>query len=256
MLTRKRLLLNACIGLFLPQMMFTGCTLIGFAIGAISDGSHVPSGTIVSFNDVRKIEPGTQIRVTRVDSLVVEGEFVGTKEMNANQYILLYRQAVDQAGDSAHLPMPRENIKYALRMEPERLHESQFLGVDPGVLILSRAGLRVPVIDVLTLKGDRFGEVDMSALRSLVAERRLPYLTLGLLVKLSSDTAEVPYSSILHVAVTNKSHGALTGALVGLSADLLVLIIAANNEHESCAESSCSKPQSCNQPHSSSCNAK
>ena len=256
MLTYKRFMLNFFIGLFLPQLIFTGCTLIGFAIGSISDASHIPSGTIGTFNEIRKIEPGTQIRVTRVDSLVVEGDFAGTKEMNATSYIEMYREAMEQTGDSAHLPVPRENIRYALRMDPERMHEGTFLGVDPGALVLSRAGLRVPVIDVLTLKGDRFGETDMSALRSLVIERRLPYVTLGLLVKFAGDTVEVPYSSILHVAITNKPHGALTGALVGLSADLLVLIISANNVHESCSESSCSDHQSCNQSRSSSCNAK
>lgn len=256
MLTYKRFLLNFFIGLCLPQLMFTGCTLIGFAIGSISDASHIPSGTHVSLNELRRIEPGTQIRVTRIDSLVVEGEFAGSKEMSANMYIAEYLEALKQAGDSVHLPFPRENIKYTLRMDPEHAYEGTFLGVDPGVLILSRAGLRVPVIDVLSLNGDRFGEADMSVLRLLVLEKRLPYVTLGLQVKFAGDIVEVPINSILHVTLPDKPHGAITGAIVGLSADLLVLILAANDAHESCAEPSHSDHPSCNQSRSSSCNAR
>ncbi len=68
MLTWKQLGVNMCIGLFLPQLVFTGCTLIGFAIGAISDASHVPSGTIVASTDIRHFETGKQVSVTYADS--------------------------------------------------------------------------------------------------------------------------------------------------------------------------------------------
>ena len=229
-----------------------GCSLIGFTIGAISDGAHTPAGTLVSLDDIRNIEIGTDIVITRLDSLIVEGEFAGVRQKNAKQYRAQYLQVGTQVGDSAHLPLPGDSITYALITNPEKLYNGMFLGVDPGILYVTRVGRKVPVIDLVMLKRNQEAAANLSALQWLIKERKLPLLTVGVLVKVRGDTVEVPIASMARIAENEVPHGKLTGTLIGGVIDVIVIAAASNQAHQDCNN----RNQSCNNSNQQSCNAK
>jgi hypothetical protein len=226
----RRHILNAAICLVLPQGLFFGCSLIGLGIGAISDGSSNRYSGDISLLSVRKLEPGSTLSVITRDSRRIEGEYLGVREVLPDQYRVLYLEALEKLGEKDRFPAPGDTIRFSLYSSPTTSLRGLFMGVDPGAVVVSRAGQRLGFLELAGMRSSTGAEVDLQALEALVSSHQIPFVTRGLLLSTETDTTEILFSD---------------GFGIGAALDITFLILASQDHSDnSCNRSS--NQQSCN----------
>jgi len=222
-----------------PPILFTGCTLIGFGIGAISDGSKKGGEGVSGLAELRTFELGTGIVLITGAGTKIEGDFLGFQELSRKEYDRLYLAALETLRVGQSLPRPGDTISFNHYAAAGRRVRGLFRGVDPGYLVLwqNRGGYSLSALR--NLEGDGARPLDSFALQTLSDEGRLPYLTTGILVDRGKDTTEVPVEDIVRIESDSGGNGKLIGALVGAGIDAIV-IIAVNASMNETAQS-CNK---------------
>lgn len=243
----RRHILNAGICLLLPQGLFFGCSLIGLGIGAISDGSSNRSSGDISLLSVRKLEPGSTLSVITRDSRRIEGDFIGVREVLPDQYRVQYAEALEKLGAKEQFPSPGDTIRFSPYSNPAANLRGIFMGVDPGAVVVSRAGQRVGFLELAGMRSSAGAEVDLQALEAHVSSLRIPFVTRGLLLSTETDTTEILFSDIIRIEKERSHNGKLIGFGIGAAIDITVLILSSQeHHHDSCNRTS--NQQSCNTP--------
>jgi hypothetical protein len=239
----KLFIVNLAVCFLLPQLLLVGCSLIGFGIGAIEDSSSRDGGE-VSITELRGMEIGSSITVFMRDSRRIEGDFLSVKEENADQYSKQYAAVLKDLGIEGHVPIPGDSVTFVYRSAPGSKQRGKFRGVDPGTMIVNQAGRRVFVSDLGELQADGGSQPDLSAFCGLVHERKLPFLTKNVLMKVKGDTTEVPFVDLVRVEVNEARNAKFVGLAMGAAIDAIVIIVLTKSVEESCHES-CNNSGAC-----------
>ncbi len=229
----QRFFIQCSISFLVPPMLFTGCSLIGFGIGALSDSGRKGGESVAGISELRGFERGKGIvLITHIGSRI-EGDFLGIDELNRRDYDCLYLAAIETLAVRDKLPLPADTISFTHFEAPGRKVRGLFRGVNPGSLVLWQSKGEYSLAGMRNLAGDSARPLDIYALRALDDEGRLPYLTAGVLVGRSHDTISVPVDDIARIEQDTGGSGKLTGFAVGAAVDVIVLVVAASTA-ESC----------------------
>ncbi len=229
----QRFLLQCAVAFVAPPLLFHGCSLIGFGIGAISDANRKGGESVAGLAELRTLAPGTGIAMFTHSGSKVEGDFLGMEELNRRDYDRVYLAAIETLGVGGNLPRPGDTIFFNHYDSPGGRVRGLFRGVDPGTVVLWRATSRYSFAGMRNLEGDSARQLDLSALRAFTDEGRLPYITTGVRIQRGNDTVTVPVDDIVWIERSSGGSGKLTGFMVGAAVDVTVLIIAASTA-ESC----------------------
>jgi hypothetical protein len=243
----RRHILNTAICFLLPQGLFFGCSLIGLGIGTISDNASNRNAGDISLMSIRKLEPGTTLTVITRDSRRLEGDYAGSRETPQEPYQAQYEQALVKLGMKDHFPLPGDTITFGTYFKPETKLRGIFMGVDPGVAVVSRAGQRVAFLELAWMHSPTGADIDLEAFQTLVSDRQLPSVTQGILLCTDSDTTEILLSDVIRVEKEASHNGKLIGFGIGAVIDIAVIVGMSQAHHES--EESCNRTstnQGCN----------
>lgn len=229
----QRFFLQCSISFLVPPLLFTGCSLIGFGIGALSDSGRKGGESVAGISELRGFERGKGIVLITHSGSRIEGDFLGTDELNRRDYDHLYLAAIETLAVRDRLPFPADTISFAHYDAPGRKVRGLFRGVNPGSIVLWQNRGEYSLAGMRNLAGDSARPLDLFALRALDDEGRLPYLTDGVLVGRSHDTISVPVDDIARIEQDAGGSGKLTGFAIGAAVDVIVLIVAASSA-ESC----------------------
>jgi hypothetical protein len=248
----QRFLLQAAISFLVPPTLFTGCSLIGLAIGAASDSSKKGGAEVSGFAELRKFETGTGIVLITSGGERIEGDFLAIRERTIKEYHDAYIAAIETLKVGKQLPLPGDTIRFGYSMAAGSMIRGKFLGVDPGLLLLWQRGGLYSLSAIRNLQSDSARPLDGFALHALTEEGRLPYCARGVMVKRDNDTVEVPVGEILRIERDAGGKGKLTGFLVGAVIDAVVIIVAVTqaNQTERETTESCNRAWGPNNCHS------
>jgi hypothetical protein len=249
MKTYERFLVQCAISFLMPPILFTGCSLIGFTVGAISDSGKKGGGEISGIAELRHLQEGTGIVLITRDGTRIDGDFLAIHQLNRQEYDRLYLAAIETLEVRDRLPLPGDTLTFEYFEAPGKKMRGLFRGVDPGLLLLWQRAQQFSMTGVRNLRGDSARPLDLFALHALSQDGRLPHISTGVLVDRGKDTTEVPVEEIVRIEKDAGGNGKLTGFVVGAVIDAVVLIVISAQEHE--REESCNRAASNN----SSCNS-
>jgi hypothetical protein len=231
-----RPILNGVICLLLPQTLFFGCSLIGFAIGSASDANR--DDIRVSFRD---LPYGTPIVVITKGGGEVNGAYVGVVEKPPEAYRREYASALENRKVKNPIPLPGDSLIMIRADAPNVSFGCRFLGIDPGVLVLDinprSPTARRPIETFLRITTGEGTKVHLPTLLDCIRSEFLPYRTEILLVAGPADTARIPFDSIVTIEKDEEGSGKWTGLIIGAVVDAFVIACATASVNESCAQS-------------------
>ncbi|HCV43331.1 MAG TPA: hypothetical protein DGH68_07590 [Bacteroidetes bacterium] len=237
----KLFIVNLAVCFLLPQLLLLGCSLIGFGIGAISDSSS-RDGDAVPIVELRGLKERDGIAVVLQSGRRIEGDFISVREENAGIYRERYIAAVADLRAEGCVPLLDDSITFASRNAPWLKERGEFRGVDPGAMVVNQSGRRVVVSDLGELKADSSADVDLFFFSALVRERKLPFLTKSVLMKVKGDTTEVLVVDLVRVEVSEPRNAKFIGLAIGAAIDAVAIVLLTNSAEQSCnetAEESC-----------------
>ncbi len=231
----QRFLVQCAVSFLVPPLLFNGCSLIGFGIGAISDSNRKGGEAVSGLAELRGLEGGTGIVLITHSGTRIEGDFLGLDELNRRDYDRLYLVQTETLENWNRLPHPGDTISFNHYEAPGRKIRGLFRGLNPGSVVLWQNKGQYSFAGMRNFEGDSARPIDLVALRTLEEEGRLPYVTSGVTVRRSDDTLTVPVEDIARIERESGGSGKLTGFAIGAGVDVLILIIAASTA-ESCHE--------------------
>jgi hypothetical protein len=123
------------LAIVLIPLLSSGCSLIGFGIGAVTDSANRwTPGALPSAVD--SLSPGEELRVRTRDSVISEGTFLGKglgPDNHYSQRFEAWRASRAEGNDSIpHFGVSIEIVAQGLKRE--LLFRGTFAGFDPGVI--------------------------------------------------------------------------------------------------------------------------
>lgn len=233
----QRFLLQCGICFLLPPALLTGCSLVGWGIGAMTDSNKKGGEEVAGLAGLRTCEYGAEITLFTREGRKIEGEFAGIRDLNRRDYDREYLAAVETLKVGNQLPYPADSIAFDYYNVPGKPVRGRFRGLNPGTLALWRSPNQFSLSGIRNLRGDSARTLDLDALRAAMETGSLPYLTRGVLVERGNDTLEVPISEILRIERDTGGNAALTGFLIGAAVDAVVVVLyfaALKQTEESC----------------------
>jgi hypothetical protein len=229
----QRFFLQVVISFLVPPILFTGCSLIGFGIGAISDSGKAGGEWVSGLAELRAVERGAGIVLITRSGGRIEGDFAGMDELNRRDYDRLYLDAIETLKVEGNVPLPGDTISFNHYDVPGKKVSGLFRGLNPGSLVLWQNKGEYSLVGLRNLEGKGARPLDLSCLRRFAEDGRFPCVTTGVLVRRSHDTISVPTEDIARIERDTGGNGKLTGFAIGAAVDVVVLAIAASSD-ESC----------------------
>ena len=218
----ESLLLAAMVGSL--SLQFTGCTAIGYGVGAFIDsrGSHRLRQV-----EARKrfaLENGVRVRLVLRDGSDVRGRYAGLVRVAAASYADRYEAWRAGQGDAA----PRIGEEVRIERANGHVRRAEFAGFDnAGVSVRGGNPNRPPVVaweELAALTSPR-GTLTGDELRVARDAGALP-LAVMLAVRTPDGARRlVDPQDVAGVDATPPQHAAIYGATLGLTADIVVLIV-------------------------------
>jgi hypothetical protein len=232
--------------LVLPYLPLTGCSLLGFGIGAIIDGNaeeFLGPVTAIDF-----VETGSKVGITKTDSSRVMGIFQGVQTATEQAYALNYLRRVSVLDSVTYAPAYHEQVRLITANDTV---VGAFRGFDRNTAWVAAADsqpARGRSLDSLEWIEEHFGRrIRGWQARDLIVAGRIPSRSAA---RLSIDDAvqAVPMEAIASVTVLSSpgSGGSAkwVGLGVGVALDIvwIALAIEANETANDCnPNNSCSK---------------
>jgi len=231
--------------LILPYLLLTGCSLIGFGIGAIIDGGQDEyNGPITSIDF---IEIGSKIGVAKTDSSRVMGIFQGVQTVTEQTYALNYLRRVSTLDSLTYAPAYNEQVRMITRGDTV---EGVFRGFDRNTAWVAAAenqAARGRNLDSIEWIEGHFGRrIRGWQLHDLIVTGRIP----------SRSSARIAEESVVHniplegiASVTLLASSGSTGSAkwvglgIGMALDVTWIILwtsaqeSANDCNNSCSKS-------------------
>lgn len=226
-------------------LAISGCSVIGFTIGAISDASKPDTITVPGW-ELELVETGRPIRVTLKNGDWVEGRFAGIAHLPEAEYVKTYGTFRDENLDELILPAWGDTIIITMKNQVEG--HRQFLGFDyyyaqvrEETKAISELGAGAHVVYVSVVDDTVTGQVLVSEiekitdkgrnqlkgedLRWFLAQGQTPLLS-AITVEGLTDTTHIPMDQVLQIEVKTKKTGAKTGFLAGAFLDVIIIAVA------------------------------
>jgi len=223
--------------LALASLLAAGCSVIGLGLGAISD-SKKPDRHVIPGWQIGTLEPGTPVSVV-LEGGEVAGTYLGTSRLDASLYAEKYAEAVSDTTLGVSLPALGDAVTMTVERAAGEVDSvaCEVDGFDYGVVWIRADGadtLRsLPLISVRRITTGSGNELDGAALRTAVSSRRVPHRSALLLDSADpwdgSEDLVIPIDEILQVTVDVTHHAALTGFVVGLVVDAVIVAVVVNN---------------------------
>ncbi|HEY6952485.1 MAG TPA: hypothetical protein VI758_08755, partial [Bacteroidota bacterium] len=124
-------LLLLCIG------VFCGCSVLGFATGALIDGRE-PDNIALRTGDAERLGSGDHVRFTLVDSSVVEGIFKEFAPLDSLAYALNYERFLQHADPSVTFPRLGDTLEFTTHAGIFQQWNYVFRGYGLGTLEVQR----------------------------------------------------------------------------------------------------------------------
>jgi hypothetical protein len=207
---------------------YSGCTAIGFGVGAIIDSQKADYDTIPGWYST-SIWRGEDIRVTKKTGEELNGKYLGLETLADSQYAPLYNECRDKYKKEFSLPALGDSVSI-VSLKPAKEYKGKFLGFDDQYIWL-RTGIRgsTQPIDMKRIDGitDRNGNpIEVGRLISLSSAGKIPALS-TVVLKTSSDTLHISTPDVDRIVVPADKNAKWNGLGVGLAIDLSIATIIA-----------------------------
>jgi hypothetical protein len=207
----------------------TGCSLIGLGVGASIDKDNAGKRKPIEPSEVVAVGPGTPVDVFLRDGGQLSGKFMGLVPVPPEQYADSFARS-REANGSEHPPLLGSTVTVAVKSGKQK--QGELLGFGLKSLVIRETGAEQPtavelsrIVRVSDSAGD---DVDGRALQRLVTEGKIPLLS-AMAVDTASGRTQIPLDLVARIDVPRKSHGKMTGFLVGAAIDAVLVIAAVNS---------------------------
>jgi hypothetical protein len=205
------------IPLLLPYTLFTGCSLVGYVVGASTRPALV--GMTARATGLDSIDMGRTIRLHTYDRKVFEGSYKGRTTFPGKSYTLWFDTIVARSGYQGFVP--KLNQRITLRFAG-RDDVGYFRGIDRGgILFQSLTGKDTAVVALDAFEWIQETDslrLDSKTASKLVRNGSIPGKQV-VLVENRSGEELVPYETIERVDVLPQPSGGIAGLLIGGIAD-------------------------------------
>jgi len=211
-------------GLFaLGWLASSGCSVIGFGIGAHLDARGPPAGTY-SRDECDLLHRPANIEIEFAEEEnSVRGKLTGLRDTSGASFDAAYEALARQTD----LPRQGEWITAQVQRESEISVQGELVLLQKGSLVLkekSKSGggiARYPLEDVVHLS-NASGQSWTGAGLSTIALPLVEHLG----IEIDGEETAIPLSRIRSVEVTGRKRGRIIGTAIGLTLDVATLIIA------------------------------
>lgn len=216
------IVLASVVGTFL----LSGCSLIGFTVGAIVDGSKPDRDSIAGQQVIENIELGDSVEVVLVNGGLLEGVYIGVDTFSVTEYDQTYNEASSQIEDDIILPEVGDTVTLTIN---GYLSKAQFLGFGHKYVLAKRQGdRRISMIDLdnlTSITNTRGNSVKAKIVKNLLHDGRLPSALPALLIKDGQTTARIPIDSLKFISVETSKNSKWVGLGIGLAVDVVAVVI-------------------------------
>ena len=226
----KMYILNKIVIFFTASILisqFTGCTAIGFGLGAISD-SRGRDYTYCPIHTLSKLNKGSVIKIIKKNGEELSGKLIGLELHDEQEYMKVYNEYRVKGVNEDRWPALGEiSILVASSGKQFGYH---LLGFDYDGIIVRKAGSRGYAKKTFVLvKGaeliDREGnKISINSLERLVTIGEIPILS-ALKLQTASGEISIDLGEIEMIQIHKKKNGKIKGLLYGAMIDAATLII-------------------------------
>lgn len=237
----------------LLSVSLSGCTFFGWLIGRDADAKARPS--VVPPLQAASVEKGKRVELTLRDGSLVAGLFDGLETVPPAVYRERWKDSLQSLAPATVLP----GLGAArIRTKAGREGDVTLLGVRPGELSVregaSSTPLKVSLDSLASLSVPGGGAIQGATLSRLAQDGRLPFLDALVVTTKDGARRTVPLESVRSAIVNPNGRvghkGALTGALIGLAVDAILVGVAVHEMNNTTyIDSSCAT----NDPYCTSC---
>ncbi|HXB57083.1 MAG TPA: hypothetical protein VN461_20130 [Vicinamibacteria bacterium] len=204
---------------FTAAVATSGCTAIGFGIGAAIDNSHKTPNTMEAWQ-IRRIEKGTWVKVSLRDGSEVEGSFNGLS-FDGNEYAQRYEERQKQT-EGVVLPSLGETI--TVSSPKGKTTVGRFDGFEFASIGFRPEGnsppLDVPFEKVSAVSFAGREPLSGAQLQALRGQGALPLRS-----RMAVRDARIPVERVSQIAVPHHGHAKTIGALIGLGVDVAIIAV-------------------------------
>lgn len=204
--------------------LFNGCSVVGFTVGAIIDGSKPDRDTIPGPQVVAKVGKGDTVEIIQKNGEHLRGEYVGTDTISMAEYAQRYNETRKQ-NQGITLPALGDTIDIN-----NYLSEAEFLGFGDEYILVKRQVNPQPTrfaLDRLTsIRDSRGNVIEGETLKKLLHDGKLPLLS-AIVIKNGLRTTRVPIDSLRQVDIPATKNAKWGGLVFGAGVDVAVVAVVA-----------------------------
>jgi hypothetical protein len=206
---------------------YSGCTAIGFCIGAAIDSDKPDYDTIPGWR-AASIERGKDITLTKKTREELKGKYLGLEGLADSQYARLYNECRERYKKVISLPALGDSISI-VTLTPAKEYKAEFLRFDNQYIWVRtidmwRATKRIHMgeIDSIT---DRNGNlIEVGRLVSLSSGGEIPALS-AVALKTNSDTLHIPTPAVDRIEVPADKNAKWVGLVTGVLIDAAIIAL-------------------------------
>jgi hypothetical protein len=199
----------------------SGCTLIGFGIGATFDSSYSRTLAPETFSP-DTIMPRNRVTLKLKDGRKVSGWYGGLEAVSEDAYAERYSRSRENHLPDFPLPQLSDSVSLHLR-SGERV-DAEFAGFDYGGTVIVRSGevRRLAAADVTGLADCDGDTISGEVLRELLTASTIPLRSAFVIYVSGSETEEIPMERVA-VIERRSGTGRVLGTIAGLAIDIAVV---------------------------------
>jgi hypothetical protein len=212
---------------------YSGCTAIGFGVGAIIDSQKPDYDTIPGWY-ATSVWRGEDIRLTKKTGEELKGEYLGLETLADSQYALVYNKFRDKYEKEISLPALGDSISI-VSLKPAKEYKGKFLGFDDQYIWL-RTGIwgSTQPIDMNKIDGitDRNGNpIEVGRLISLSSAGKIPALS-TVALKTNSETLNIPTPAVDRIEIPVDKNAKWVGLGTRVIIDLAIIVFFSGQLHD------------------------
>jgi hypothetical protein len=229
--TRRQVLAAVLLLASLTSVHLTGCSLVGFGIGAVVDNARVTRLESDRPHRVVRLTRGTPVTLVLTDSARVSGRLGSTRWVPDEESARRYADWHAALGDSE--PMPAWNQEVTVDLGERWFEAGRFRGFAPGGIRLARAGKtrEIAFERVAGLSDGHGNEFPLAVLGRHLQAGSLPVYW-QVEVVATDGTTWVDYERIAFVELAVPKHGKVTGVAVGAAMDIAFIAAYSSMDHD------------------------
>jgi hypothetical protein len=212
---------------------YSGCTAIGFGIGAAIDSSKPGYDTIPGWR-AASIKRGKDITLTKNNGEELKGEYLGLDTVAVSQYAQWYNESREKCQKDVLLPGLGDSISFTF-LKPAKECKLEFVGFDNQYICVRLMGIRGMVngkIDMNNLERitDKNGNlIELQKLKTLCSEGKIPALSAvmvrtAVMVKTNVDTIRVPTATVSQIEIPSDKNAKWVGLGIGAVVDVAIVV--------------------------------